>query len=93
MALDIGCKLRNYPGMKKPLLQILLHNRDLRMVDLARRLGVDKATVTRWARKGVPAERVADIVRVTGIPAADLRSDLATVFTQPAPSPTEAASA
>lgn len=78
--------MRNYPVMQKPLLQRLLHSRDLRLVDLARRLKVDKATVTRWARSEVPADRVGDVVRETGIPAAELRPDLAAVF-KPAPSP------
>lgn len=69
--------------MQKPLLQTLLHNRGLRLIDLARRVNVDKATVTRWARKEVPAERIEDVVRATGISAADLRPDLAHIFSVP----------
>lgn len=69
--------------MQEPLFQTLLRNRGLRLIDVARRIGVDKATVTRWARKEIPTDRVADVVRVTGIPAADLRPDLATVFATP----------
>lgn len=46
------------------------------MADLARALGVDKATVTRWGQKRVPAERVLDVERVAGIPRHDLRPDL-----------------
>jgi hypothetical protein len=69
--------------MSEPLLKILLRNRGLRLVDLARGVGVDKATVTRWAHKEVPPDRINDVVRVTGIPAADLRPDLATVFAAP----------
>lgn len=74
--------------MQEPLFKILLRNRGLRLVDVARGVGVDKATVTRWARKEIPSDRVNDVVRVTGIPAADLRPDLAATF---APTNPEAA--
>jgi len=72
--------------MKETPFKALLRGRGLRLVDVARGLGVDKATVTRWARNEIPSDRVVEIVRITGIPAADLRPDLATVF---APVPTE----
>lgn len=58
----------------------LLKNRDLRLVDLARKLGVNKATVSRWAENKVPSARLAEIERETGIAACDLRPDLASVF-------------
>lgn len=73
--------------MQRPYLKILLRERGLRLIDVARGLGVDKATVTRWACKGIPPGRVNDIASITGIPAADLRPDLAIVF---APKPQEA---
>lgn len=73
--------------MQGPYLKILLRERGLRLIDLARGLGVDKATVTRWARNGIPSDRVSDIASITGIPAADLRPDLAMVFV---PHPKEA---
>lgn len=57
----------------------------MRMAHLARLIGVDKATVTRWSQKEVPVERVPDIVAATGIPAEELRPDLATVFASPTP--------
>lgn len=69
--------------MTTQLLPKLLRNRGLRLIDLARLLHVDKATVTRWSKKEIPAERLADIVRVTGIAATDLRPDLASVFAAP----------
>jgi hypothetical protein len=72
--------------MQEPLFKILLRNRGLRLIDVARGLGVDKATVTRWARNEIPSDRVNDIVRITGIPAADLRPDLAELFATPTPS-------
>lgn len=53
----------------------LLKAKGLRHVDLARRLGVDKSMVTRWAQKTVPLTRVFDIERETGISREDLRPD------------------
>ncbi len=57
-------------------LKALVKARGLKLIDLSRGLGVDKATVTRWAQKRIPAERVVEIERVTGIPRHDLRPDL-----------------
>lgn len=57
-------------------LKALLGGKGLRLIDLARALGIDKATVTRWAQKSVPAERVRDVERVTGISRQSLRPDL-----------------
>jgi len=53
----------------------LLNDRGLRLIDLARKIDVDKGTVTRWAQKGIPAARVLDVERVTGIPRQKLRPD------------------
>ena len=60
----------------------------MRLADLARGLGVNKATVTRWAQKEIPLDRLKDIEHLTGIPAAELRPDAARIF---APAPSEAA--
>jgi DNA-binding transcriptional regulator YdaS (Cro superfamily) len=49
-------------------------------VGLAARLGVDHSRVLRWAKGAVPAERVASVSAATGIPAAELRPDLAAAF-------------
>lgn len=54
----------------------LLRSRDMKLADLAREAGVDKATVTRWAQKRVPAERVAEVERITGISRHVLRPDV-----------------
>jgi transcriptional regulator with XRE-family HTH domain len=43
---------------------------------LARLLGVDRSTVLRWEERRIPAERVLDVERVTGIPRDKLRPDL-----------------
>ena len=44
------------------------------LAQIARALGVTKAAVGRWER--VPAERVVEIERITGIPRQQLRPDL-----------------
>lgn len=63
-------------------LATLLSNRGLKLIDLARKLQVNKATVSRWAEKSVPTSRLADVERVTGIAPCDLRPDLADVFSK-----------
>ena len=57
-------------------LRALLEARDMRLSDLAKGADVDKATVTRWAQRRIPAERVIDVERITGIPRSLLRPDL-----------------
>jgi len=47
-------------------------------IEVARGLGVNKATISRW--KACPPDRVAEVARVTGIPAHRLRPDLAEAF-------------
>lgn len=54
----------------------LLSSRNMRRIDLANALGVDKSLVTRWVQKRVPVSRVADVERVTGIPREELRPDV-----------------
>ena len=67
--------------MNRPDLKALLRDRDMKLVDLARLVEVDKATITRWALKEIPTDRVDEVARKTGIPAAALRPDLAALFT------------
>jgi transcriptional regulator with XRE-family HTH domain len=55
----------------------LLKTRGLRLADVARSLNVNKATVTRWNGKAVPLDRLAAVEKATGIPAKELRPDLA----------------
>lgn len=57
-------------------LRTLLKTKGLNLGKLADAVGVDKATVTRWAQRRVPAERVIGIERATGISRCDLRPDL-----------------
>lgn len=58
----------------------MLRERGMKLTEVASAIGVDKATVTRWAQKRVPEDRVLDVERVTGIPRHVLRPDLAAVF-------------
>lgn len=53
-----------------------LEKHNLKRVQFAAKAGVDKATVTRWAQKRVPAERVPALEAATGISRHDLRPDL-----------------
>ena len=46
------------------------------MTQLARELGVDKATVTRWAKGRVAVNRVLDVERVLGVRREALRPDV-----------------
>ncbi len=58
----------------------LLKNRGKNLSDLALALKVNKGTVSRWNKKGVPHRRITDVESETGIPACDIRPDLARVF-------------
>lgn len=67
--------MRNYQHMQTRL-RTHLAAQGLRLIDLAKLAGVDKATATRWAQHRVPAERVLEVERVTGISRHDIRPDL-----------------
>ena len=43
---------------------------------LARLIGVNRSTFLRWEDRRVPAERVLDVERITGVPRHALRPDL-----------------
>lgn len=70
------CKLRNTSHMRKFRLRRALEDRGLKMASVARALNVNKSAVTRWVRGRVPAEKVLDVERVTGISRSQLRPDL-----------------
>jgi len=61
-------------------LATLLKNRGQTLSGLARELGVNKATVSRWNKKKVPFGEISEIERITGIAPCDLRPDLASLF-------------
>jgi DNA-binding transcriptional regulator YdaS (Cro superfamily) len=44
------------------------------LAKLAREIGVTRGAIAQWKR--VPAERLGDVARVTGIPMSELRPDL-----------------
>lgn len=55
------------------------------LVALAAALGIKHQALYSWKR--VPAERVLDMERITGIPRHEIRPDLAAIFVEPAASP------
>lgn len=57
-------------------LRALLAKRGLLLTDVAATLGVNKSTVTRWAQRGVPASRILEVERATGVRRKLLRPDL-----------------
>ena len=61
--------------------------------EVATALGVQPPAVSKWSRRGVPAERVLEVERITGIPRSALRPDIypPSKATSPAPQPTEPA--
>lgn len=62
--------------MKKHDLANTLDFHGYSLAKLARELGVNRSTVSRWAQRRVPAERVAEIHEMTGAPKHQLRPDL-----------------
>lgn len=62
--------------MQLMTLYSLIRSVNVSPADLARRLGVNKANLSRWNRSRVPLDRVEDISRATGIPALMIRPDL-----------------
>ncbi len=61
--------------MSSPLTDYLGEERG-RLTKLADTLGINRVTLYRWAKSAVPAEKVVEIERVTGIPRRQLRPDL-----------------
>lgn len=57
-------------------LKSILRERGMRLIDLARALGVHKATVTRWAQRQVPVDRLVSVEVATGVSRHDLRPDI-----------------
>lgn len=49
---------------------------NLTLEEFGGRFGVNKSTVQRWEDGRVPAERVLDVERSTGVPCHELRPDL-----------------
>ena len=53
-----------------------LRERGIKLVDVAQDAAVNKSTVTRWLQKRIPAERVLEVERITGVPRHELRPDI-----------------
>jgi transcriptional regulator with XRE-family HTH domain len=70
------CKLRNKHDMEPDNIKLLIKSRGINLNQLARDIGVDKATVSRWCSKTIPAERVKRVSEITGIPRHVLRPDI-----------------
>lgn len=61
-------------------LATLLKNRGQTLSGLARKIKVNKGTVSRWNKDKVPTDRLNAIEEATGIAKCDLRPDLASMF-------------
>lgn len=61
--------------MNETQLTTALKARGLRLIDLANKVGVDKATATRWSQDRVPLKRVFEVEKAVGIPKEELRPD------------------
>jgi hypothetical protein len=74
----------------RTLLMKQLKSVGLRTDDVVRRLKIDRTTLFRWAKKGIPLDRLDEVQKLTGLPHAVLRPDLAAKF-HPAQPSSEAA--
>lgn len=46
------------------------------LAEIARRVGVQRSAVSKWVRRGIPANRVVAVSRATGIPARVLKPEI-----------------
>ena len=63
-------------------LAALLASRQIKMADLARDLKLNKSSITMWAQRRVPAERVLEVEKLTGISRHEIRPDIYPTPTQ-----------
>lgn len=61
---------------RHPLTAYRENNGKMSLEALAEKFRVNKATVSRWERHGVPAKWIIEIERETGVPRESLRPDL-----------------
>lgn len=54
----------------------LLEDKNIRPAELARKMDLNRSSITIWARNRIPAERVLEVERITGIPRTRLRPDI-----------------
>lgn len=62
--------------MTRKELRNLLKSKGFNLGQLAEAVGVDKSTVTRWAQRRIPSERVNEVSRLTGLSREILRPDI-----------------
>ena len=68
---------------KDSALRTYLNKDGVRPTKVASALKINRITLWRWAASGVPEKRLEDVSRVTGLPPAALRPDLAAHFSEP----------
>lgn len=66
--------MRNFMCMNADTLKPLLESKGIKIAHLARDLGINKSTVSRWRQ--VPIDRLREVSRITGISVTDLRPDV-----------------
>ncbi len=74
--LDTGISKCDGASMKRTELTKLLAGKGMGLSDLAKIMGVSAASVTRWSVNKIPAERVIDVEKSTGISRENLRPDI-----------------
>jgi DNA-binding transcriptional regulator YdaS (Cro superfamily) len=62
--------------MESAQLKEIFLSKGFKLAGIARELGVNKSAVTRWTQSRIPAERVSEIEKITGVPREVLRPDL-----------------
>lgn len=62
--------------MESAQLKDVFLSKGFRLAQIARELKVNKSAITRWTQSRIPAERVREIERITGVPREVLRPDL-----------------
>lgn len=75
--------MSNSPLMSHATINALLQRYGVAAADLARKLNINKATISHWNAKRVPAERVLEIERAAGIPRYEIRPDLYPAHSSP----------
>lgn len=74
--------MKRTPKTKPKLsaLRAFLNADGVRVNEVADTLDIDRTTLWRWSAAGVPVGRLAEVSKVTGLPVAELRPDLAEAF-------------
>lgn len=54
----------------------VLERAELTQRQLAEKLGIGQASISKWRKNGIPLDRVVEVEAATGIPRHDLRPDL-----------------